>query len=79
MDDNLTNSVFQDNDKNILRLVFLNILIVVFIIMCYFYVSEFFGSISTPFVKKTEYFWYFSVSLFVFSLFSILAGKLPEV
>jgi len=80
MDDNLTNNSndsSQINEKNILRVIFLNILISIFIIMCYFYLSEFFGSISTPFVKNVDFplFIFFSFPLFVFTLFSILAGK----
>ena len=76
MDDIINNNGSQSNEKNILRLIFLNLLIVFFIIMCYFYLSEFFGSISTPFVKKVDFpLFLFSFSLFILTLFSIFAGK----
>lgn len=42
--------------------------------MCYFYISEFFGSISTPFQGKSRFLIQFGFTLLVFTFFSILAG-----
>ncbi len=63
--------------KITLRLIFVNILVVVFIIMSYIYVSESFGSsISTPFIGINEFSLVFGVSLLVFTFFSILSGPI---
>ncbi|MFX0147470.1 MAG: DUF2085 domain-containing protein [Candidatus Hodarchaeota archaeon] len=60
--------------KDIKRTIFVNIFIEIFIIMCYFYVSEIFGSISTPFIASNDFSVTFSIPLFLFTFFSILAG-----
>lgn len=65
----------KNEQKNPLRIIFLNLFISVFIIMCYFYVAEFFGSISTIFVENSEFLINFGVTLLVLTFFSILAGK----
>jgi len=63
--------------KITLRLIFVKILVVVFIIMSYIYVSESFGSsISTPFIGINEFSLVFGVSLLVFTFFSILSGPI---
>jgi len=63
--------------KITLRLIFVNILVVVFIIMSYIYVSESFGaSISTPFIGINEFSVVFGMSLLVFTFFSILSGPI---
>jgi len=63
--------------KITLRFIFVNILVVVFIIMSYIYVSESFGaSISTPFIGINEFSLVFGVSLLVFTFFSILSGPI---
>jgi len=63
--------------KITLRLIFVNILVVVFIIMSYIYTSESFGSsISTPFIGINEFSMVFGVSLLVFTFFSILSGPI---
>ena len=62
--------------KITLRLIFVNILAIVFIIMSYIYISESFGSISTPYVGINEFSFVFGVSLLVFTFFSILAGPI---
>jgi len=59
-----------------LRLIFVNILVIVFIVMSYIYISEYFGSISTPYVGINEFSFVFGVSLLVFTFFSILAGPI---
>lgn len=68
---------FSSNDKKpkiSLRFIFVNILIIVFIIMSYIYISESFGSISMPFINNNEFSLVFGVSLLVFTFFSIIAG-----
>ena len=63
--------------KVTLRKIFVNILVVVFIIMSYIYISESFGSISTPFIMSNEFLLVFGISLLVFTFFSIIAGAIP--
>lgn len=60
-----------------LRLIFVNILVIVFIIMNYIYISVAFGSISTPFIGESKFSLVFGVSLLVFTFFSIIAGSIP--
>jgi len=62
--------------KITLRLIFVNVLVVVFIIMSYIYISESFGSISTPFIGNNEFSLVFGISLLVFTFFSILTGPI---
>lgn len=62
--------------KITVRLIFMNILIVVFIIMSYIYISDSFGSISTPFIGNNEFSLVFGISLLVFTFFAILAGPI---
>jgi len=62
--------------KITLRLIFVNILVIIFIIMSYIYVSESFGSISTPFIGNYEFSLVFGVTLLVFTFFAILAGPI---
>jgi len=59
-----------------LRLIFVNILVVIFIIMSYIYISESLGSISTPFIGINEFSLVFGFSLLIFTFFSILAGPI---
>ncbi|MHA2288576.1 MAG: DUF2085 domain-containing protein [Promethearchaeota archaeon] len=66
----------EKKKKFTLRLTFVNIIIVVFIVMSYFYVSETFGSISTPFVNNSGFSLVFGVSLLLYTFFSILAGPI---
>ncbi|MFX0071766.1 MAG: DUF2085 domain-containing protein [Candidatus Hermodarchaeota archaeon] len=67
-------NVPKNKHKNILRFVFLNLLINIFIIMCYFYLSEIFGSISTYFITSSNLLIQIGLVLIVFTLLSILAG-----
>ncbi|MFX1256978.1 MAG: DUF2085 domain-containing protein [Promethearchaeota archaeon] len=64
----------QNERNNILRRIFLNLLKSVFIIMCYFYISEFFGSISTIYVENSEFLIQFGFTLLIFTILAILAG-----
>ena len=61
--------------ESLLRAISLNFLKVAFISMCYFYVSEFYGAISTPYIASSGYNISFSFSLFLFTFFSVLAGN----
>ncbi|MFX0034394.1 MAG: DUF2085 domain-containing protein [Candidatus Hermodarchaeota archaeon] len=62
--------------KNYLRFIFLNLLIIAFIIISYVYISEPFGSISSIFVNNQEFSIQFGTTLLIFTFFSILAGPI---
>ena len=66
----------KKEQKNILRTIFLNLLIVGFIIISYVYISEPFGSISTIFVINQEFSIQFGITLLIFTFFSILGGAI---
>ena len=59
-----------------LRSIFMNILITVFIIMSYIYISEIFGSISTPYIGINEFSIIFGLLLLIYTFFSIIAGPI---
>ena len=65
---------YKPNSK--LRYLAVNLLTVIFIIMIYFYISEIFGSISTPYIHTNKFEVIFAPSLFIFILFSILSGPI---
>jgi uncharacterized membrane protein len=69
------NSILINKKKKFLRKIFLNIFIAVFIIICYFYFSELFGSISKPFLENPKFSIQFGFVLLIFTFFSILAGS----
>ncbi|NVM36218.1 MAG: DUF2085 domain-containing protein [Candidatus Lokiarchaeota archaeon] len=62
--------------KNYLRFIFLNLLIIAFIIISYVYISEPFGSISSFFINNQEFSVQFGITLLIFTFFSILAGPI---
>ncbi len=62
--------------KNIKRLIFVNLLIEIFIIMCYFSISELFGSISSFFILNDEFSVTFGITLLLFTFFSVVAGPI---
>jgi uncharacterized membrane protein len=66
----------EPEKKNYLRLVFLNLLISLFIIISYVYISEAFGSISTIFIESQEFILSFGFTLLLFTFLSVLAGSL---
>jgi len=72
---NSSNSL-QKNKDSLLRAIFLNILIIIFIVMCYVYSSEYYGSISTPYIQTIETPMLFGLAFFIFTFFSILAGPI---
>ncbi|MFX1376088.1 MAG: DUF2085 domain-containing protein [Promethearchaeota archaeon] len=65
----------SEEGKNYLRLIFLNLLISTFIIISYIYVAEVFNSISTNFIENQEFTPQFSLTLLIFTFFSVLAGS----
>ncbi|MEJ2277697.1 MAG: DUF2085 domain-containing protein [Candidatus Lokiarchaeota archaeon] len=70
---------FQDQKESFsfLRVFFLNLFKILFIIMIYFYVSEIFGSISTPYIKENiKFSIIFSLPLLLLIFFSNLAGPI---
>ncbi|MFX1385033.1 MAG: DUF2085 domain-containing protein [Promethearchaeota archaeon] len=76
---NNSNLEFNEESKNeqvgLSRTISLNLLIIMFIIMCYFYIAEFFGSISTIFIKNNRLVINLIIPLLLYSFFSTLAGK----
>ncbi len=74
------NEIPQNREgKNYLRFIFLNLLIIIFIIISYVYISESFGSISSIFINNQEFSVQFGITLLLFTLFSILAGPIHGV
>jgi len=72
----LTGLAQEKEQKDILRTIFLNILIVGFITISYVYISEPFGSISTIFITNQEFSIQFGITLLVFTFFAILGGPI---
>lgn len=71
------NKVPQEVERNnYLRLIFLNLLISLFIIISYIYISEASGSVSTIFVESQEFILRFGFTLLLFCFFSVLAGPI---
>ena len=68
------NSSSEQQKMHLLRKIFLNLFISAFIIMCYFYVSEVFGSISGPYQGNPKFLVQFGFTLLLFTFFSVLAG-----
>ncbi|TFG07525.1 MAG: DUF2085 domain-containing protein [Promethearchaeota archaeon] len=64
----------SQKNKRVLRKIFLNLLTCSFIIMCYFYLSQFFGSISLYFIDFSNNVAFFGLVLIIFTFFSALAG-----
>lgn len=64
----------QEENKSFLRRVFLNLLIICFILISYFYFSESFGSISSPYISNTEFSLVFGMSLLLLTFLALLAG-----
>ena len=62
--------------NSLLRVIFLNLLIIAFITISYVYISEPVGSISTPFINNQEFSVQFGITLFIFCFFSVLAGSI---
>ena len=62
--------------NSLLRVIFLNLLIIAFITISYVYISEPIGSISTPFINNQEFSVQFGITLIIFCFFSILAGSI---
>lgn len=71
----MTEETNGNEQKSQLRTIFINILINIFIIMSYVYISDPFGSISTIFIESEEFNIQFGVTLLIFTFFSFLAGS----
>ncbi len=72
----MTDSAQIKERHNILRIIFLNLLIIAFITISYVYISEPFGSISTIFINNQEFSIQFGITLLIFTFFSVLAGPI---
>ena len=66
----------EEEGKNYLRFIFLNLLISAFIIISYIYVAEAFESISTIFIENQEFTIRFGITLLIFTVLSVLAGSI---
>lgn len=64
-------------ENNVKRSICLNIFKILFILTCYFYISEIFGSVSSPFVLNEGFSIHFSASLFLFGFLTVLSGPIP--
>ena len=72
----MTEPAQKKEQKNTLRVIFLNLLIIAFIIISYVYISEPFGSLSTFYITTQEFSIRFGTTLLIFTFFSILAGPI---
>ncbi len=79
LEDTLNEISQKSERKNYLRFIFLNLLIIAFIIISYVYISESFGSISSIFINNQEFSVQFGITLLIFTFFSILAGPIHGV
>lgn len=66
----------KKEEETILRKIFLNLLILAFIILCYYYISEIFGSISSFYLVQSDFFITFGMAMFLFAFLSVLAGPI---
>ena len=69
----------QSSKHGFARTFFLNILISTFIIMCYFYFSDLFGSISGPYINGNEFSVNFGVTLLIFTFLVYIAGSIHGI
>jgi len=72
----LLESKARKKEKLTFRTISLSIFKEIFIISSYFYISEGFGSISTPFLTESTFSIQFSIALFLLTFFSFLAGPI---
>lgn len=63
-----------EQKRTLLGTIFLNLLMIFFIVLGYFYISETFGAISSFYIASNTFSIQFSVSLLLFSFLVILAG-----
>ena len=64
-----------NRESSFSRTIFINLLIISFMIMSYVYLSDPLGSISTLFLENQEFNIQFGVILLIFGFFSVIAGK----
>ncbi|MBY9014687.1 MAG: DUF2085 domain-containing protein [Candidatus Lokiarchaeota archaeon] len=67
----------ENKPNSFIRTIFVKIITVFFIFMSYIYISESFGSISSPYIGTNSFSIVFSVSLLILIFFSVLSGPLP--
>ncbi|HUW90596.1 MAG TPA: DUF2085 domain-containing protein [Candidatus Nanopelagicaceae bacterium] len=67
----------ENKPNSFIRTIFVKIITVFFIFMSYIYISESFGSISSPYIGTDSFSIVFSVSLLILTFFSVLSGPLP--
>ena len=67
----------ENKPSSFIRTIFVKVITVFFIFMSYLYTSESFGSVSSPYIGTTSFSIVFSVSLLIFTFFSVLSGPLP--
>ena len=72
----MTETAQKEEHNNIFRVIFLNLLIIAFMIISYVYISEPVGSISTTFINNQEFSVQFGIMLLIFTFFSVLAGPI---
>ena len=73
----MSNESSENKTTTFTRTIFVKIITVCFIFMSYIYISESFSSISSPFIGNTSFSIVFSVSLLIFTFFSVLSGPVP--
>ncbi len=67
----------ENKPNSFIRTIFVKIITVFFIFMSYIYISESFGSISSPYIGTDSFSIVFSVSLLILTFFSVLSGPFP--
>ena len=72
--DSNVHKIEMEQKRNLLRTIFLNLLMIFFIVLCYFYISEFFGAVSSFYIETNGFSIHFGASLLLFSFLVILAG-----
>jgi uncharacterized membrane protein len=72
----VTEFAHNEEHDSLLRQVFLNLLIIAFIIISYVYISEPFGSISTIYIGNQEISLIFTITLLLFTFLAVLAGPI---
>ncbi|MGV9204947.1 MAG: DUF2085 domain-containing protein [Promethearchaeia archaeon] len=71
-----TDSQNEERTQSRVREIFLNILIISFLILVYYYCSVSFGSISTNYIDNEAISFSFNVTLFIFAFLAVLAGPI---
>ena len=67
-------NIGMEQKKTLIRTFFLNLLMIFFIVLGYFYISETFGAISSFYIENNTFLIQFSAALLLFSFLVILSG-----